>query len=84
MGLFKGWAKKTVETVKDAATEVTTEAAQEQANFWGKVATIGIFAIMAGTTIHHNVKPKASNDIPNFRTMTINNYYYRDPRPGKR
>lgn len=78
MGLFKGWAKKTVETVKEAATEVTTEAAQEQVNFWGKVATIGIFALMAGSSVRHVSKPK-NHDIPDFRTITINNYY-RDPR----
>lgn len=78
MGFFKNLARKTVETVKAEAEDVMAEATEDKVALWSGVAKIGIFALMAigaarGAKHERRDKPDASN-------ITINNYYYRDPK----
>lgn len=68
-----------VATVKEAAAKVTTE----KMDIWGDAAKIGTFALMAfgafrafGQEEKHR-KPARTDEV--VRTITVNNYYYRQP-----
>lgn len=85
MGLFKrkvqDAAKEAVATVKEAAAKVTTE----KMDIWGDAAKIGTFAIMAFGAFKafgQNEKPRKHSggyEDEVVRTITVNNYYYRQP-----
>lgn len=70
-----------VATVKEAAAKVTTE----KMDIWGDAAKIGTFALMAfgafrafGQEEKHR-KPVRTAEDEVVRTITVNNYYYRQP-----
>lgn len=75
-----------VETVKKAAAKVTTE----KLDIWGDAAKIGTFAIMAFGAFKafgqedSQARHRRRNDIPDVRTITVNNYYYRQPGDNRR
>lgn len=85
MSLFKRKVQdatmEAVDTVKKAAAKVTTE----KMDIWGDAAKIGTFAIMAFGAFKafgqdNHVRRK---EIPDVRSITVNNYYYRQPE-GRR
>lgn len=89
MSLFKrkvqDATKEAVATVKEAAAKVTTE----KLDVWGDAAKIGTFAIMAFGAIkafgQDDRPPKRhryEDDV--VRTITVNNYYYRQPGNNQR
>ena len=78
MGLFKKKVQETVTDAVDMVKDIASKATAEKMDIWGDIAKIGTFAIMAvgvakglsgGGTRHRN-------EMPDVRTMTINNYYY--------
>lgn len=79
MGLFK---KKVQDTVTDAVgmvKDLATKATAEKMDIWGDAAKIGTFAIMVIGVFRGMNKGGSSpknRDVPDVRTMTINNYYY--------
>lgn len=85
MSLFKRKVQdatmEAVNTVKEAASKVTTE----KLDIWGDAAKIGTFALMAfgafkafGQDEKVRRHPRDSDDEV-VRTITVNNYYYRQP-----
>lgn len=88
MSLFKrkvqDATKEAVATVKEAAAKVTTE----KMDIWGDAAKIGTFAIMAFGAIKafgQDEPPRRTRHggEPDVRTITVNNYYYRQPDGGR-
>lgn len=78
MSIFKKFATKTVDAVKEVASESTTE----KLDVLGDIAKIGIFAFMAftavkGATSGHPSLP-APKRLPDFSQLVINNYYFKD------
>jgi len=86
MSLFKrkvqDATKEAVATVKEAAAKVTTE----KMDIWGDAAKIGTFAIMAfgAFKAFGQDSPKGRREEPDVRTITVNNYYYRQPGDNHR
>ena len=78
--------KEAVATVKEAAAKVTTE----KMDIWGDAAKIGTFAIMAFGAIRAFGQDEKPRRHPRWyedevvRTITVNNYYYRQPGHGQR
>lgn len=78
--------REAVATVKEAAARVTTE----KMDIWGDAAKIGTFAIMAFGAIRafsQDEKPRRRHgreEDPAVRTITVNNYYYRQPGDNHR
>ena len=85
MSLFKrkvqDATKEAVATVKEAAAKVTTE----KMDIWGDAAKIGTFAIMAFGAFkafgqdEKAAKRRSAYEDEVVRTITVNNYYYRQP-----
>lgn len=73
MGFLEKWSRKAVETVKDQAKDVMTEDTAEKLDILGDVAKIGVLAALMISAFHG--KHKAGN-LPDFSSVTINNYYY--------
>lgn len=80
MSIFKKFATKTVDAVKEVASESTTE----KLDVLGDLAKVGIFAFMAYSAVkgvatggHSLPTPKRP---PDFSQMIINNYYYGNRR----
>ena len=88
MSLFKrkvqDATKEAVATVKEAAAKVTTE----KMDIWGDAAKIGTFAIMAFGAIkafgqdERPARRSRGYEDEVVRTITVNNYYYRQPGDG--
>lgn len=78
--------REAVATVKEAAAKVTTE----KMDIWGDAAKIGTFAIMAFGAIKafgqedKPRRPPRSYEDEVVRTITVNNYYYRQPGDNRR
>lgn len=73
--------REAVATVKEAAAKVTTE----KMDIWGDAAKIGTFAIMAFGAFkafgqdERQHKRRSAYEDEVVRTITVNNYYYRQP-----
>ena len=81
MSIFKKFATKTVDAVKEVASESTTE----KLDVLGDLAKVGIFAFMAYSAVKgvatggHPSLPSPKRP-PDFSQLIINNYYYGNRR----
>ena len=79
VALFRRKVQETVTDAVDIVKDLAAKATSEKMDVWGDVARIGTFAIMAFGAIKAVNGGRGSGhreEMPDVRTMTVNNYYY--------
>jgi len=87
LGIFKNWTKKAVSTVKEVTSEIAVDEVSDKVSIWSGIATIGAFVVVTISSIVRTPREKErkSHRTPDYSTITINNYYYREEdEHGKR